>query len=121
MTTRQWLALVLVVLGLTTGAIAYEAAPSNTPAEAIASVQVSLHVLGYNPGPIDGLVGRRTLSALSAYAKDRGVVLNQATLNLVVALLQVEARQEIQNAEQVEETEEPVTGTEIVMPPLRSK
>ncbi|MGH8059468.1 MAG: peptidoglycan-binding domain-containing protein [Candidatus Entotheonellia bacterium] len=121
MTIRQWIALVLLVLGLTTGAMAYQASPPNTPAVEVASVQVSLQVLGYNPGPIDGMGGHRTVAALTAYAKDRGVVLNQATVNLVVALLQVEARKEILNGEEAEEGGDSPQETEIVTPPLRSK
>ncbi len=36
-------------------------------------VQESLVALGYDPGPIDGLVGPRTVSALRKFESDNGL------------------------------------------------
>jgi hypothetical protein len=36
-------------------------------------VQTSLYRLGYDPGPIDGLYGRRTGDAIAAYEHDNGL------------------------------------------------
>lgn len=120
MTTRQWTALAMLVLGFATASMARGVPQSLDPAQEVAMVQVSLTVLGYQPGPIDGLGGRRTVAALAAYAKDRGVVLNQATVNLVVALLHVETRQEILTPGEEEEGQ-PFTGVESTIPPLQWK
>jgi peptidoglycan hydrolase-like protein with peptidoglycan-binding domain len=35
--------------------------------------QFCLTVLGFNPGPIDGLLGKQTIAAILRYAKNRGV------------------------------------------------
>jgi peptidoglycan hydrolase-like protein with peptidoglycan-binding domain len=68
--------LLLLVGGLTGNALA-EAAPSRpSPLVAVVAIQVQLRTLGYDPGPIDGRAGRRTIAALTAYAKDRGIVVN---------------------------------------------
>ena len=40
-----------------------------SPMVAMVAIQVQLRALGYDPGPIDGRGGRRTLAALTAYAK----------------------------------------------------
>lgn len=36
-------------------------------------VQAGLQKLGYNPGPIDGIKGRRTTEAIRAYQRDHGL------------------------------------------------
>jgi hypothetical protein len=98
MTIRQWIAVVLLVGGLTGSILADAAAQSQRPAVEIMALQVSLHALGYNPGPIDGLGGRRTVAALAAYAEDRGITLNQVTVNLAVALLHTEVQEKFPSA-----------------------
>lgn len=47
--------------------------PPQRPSRELASVQRSLKALGYDPGPVDGLSGPRTRSAIRAYRKDRGL------------------------------------------------
>lgn len=37
--------------------------------------QFCLTVLGFNPGPIDGVLGRHTIAAILRYAQNRGVSL----------------------------------------------
>jgi hypothetical protein len=78
-------------------------------------LQVALHVLGYDPGLIDGLIGRRTVAALAAYAQDRRIVLNQATAELVVMLLVDEASEVLR---QDEHDEEPLRGRSLGMLPV---
>ena len=61
------------------------------------TLQVSLRVLGYDPGPIDGVGGPRTLMALVSYAQDRGITLNQASVDIVMALLHAELYEKLRN------------------------
>jgi hypothetical protein len=98
MTIRRRLTLLVLVAGLIGTAAAARGARPSGPTPAIAVVQVSLYVLGYNPGPIDGFEGPCTIAALAAYAEERGVVLNQATLDLVLRLLHREMEEELRTA-----------------------
>jgi hypothetical protein len=91
MTMYRWMLFVLLVAGLTGNALAEAVSAPPSPMVAMVPIQVQLRALGYNPGPIDGRGGRRTMAALTAYAKDRGIVLNQATAGTVVARLCAEA------------------------------
>jgi peptidoglycan hydrolase-like protein with peptidoglycan-binding domain len=91
MIMHRWMILTLLVGGLTGNALAEAASYPPSPTVAIVAIQVQLRALGYDPGPIDGRGGRRTIAALTAYAKDRGIVFNQATAGTVVARLRVEA------------------------------
>jgi hypothetical protein len=43
-------------------------------AKTVAHLQRQLHQAGYDPGPIDGLLGPRTLTALQQFLTDRGLV-----------------------------------------------
>ncbi len=56
----------------------------------VADVQKALDDLGYDPGPIDGVLGKRTRRAISAFQKDRG--LNQT------GTLSTELSSELQSA-----------------------
>jgi peptidoglycan hydrolase-like protein with peptidoglycan-binding domain len=94
MTIRRRLTLLVLVAGLIGTSAAATASRPSGPATAIVLVQISLYVLGFDPGPIDGFEGPRTIAALAAYAQERGIVLNQATLNLVLTLLQQEMEEE---------------------------
>jgi peptidoglycan hydrolase-like protein with peptidoglycan-binding domain len=105
MTVRRWFILATVVAQLTGVALAGAAARPSGPSPTIALVQLSLRVLSYDPGPIDGLIGQHTATALTAYARDRRIVLNQATTELVVTLLAAEASEALRH---VEPTQEPL-------------
>jgi len=60
-------------LGLPDGKIASSGLPSAAPdSRTIESVQRDLRSLGYDPGPIDGRLGRRTISAIRAYQANSG-------------------------------------------------
>jgi peptidoglycan hydrolase-like protein with peptidoglycan-binding domain len=91
MVMHRWMILTLLVAGLTGNALTEAASPPPSPMVAVVAIQVQLRALGYNPGPIDGRGGRRTIAALTGYAKDRGIILNQATVGTVVARLRAEA------------------------------
>lgn len=110
MTMRRGLVLLIVLSGLMWTSMATAASRPSGPAPELVAVQVSLYVLGYNPGPIDGLGGPRTIAALTAYAEDRSIVLNQATMSLVLELLHLDTLEELRNAageKSPEESSEP--------------
>ncbi|MHA1523488.1 MAG: peptidoglycan-binding domain-containing protein, partial [Alphaproteobacteria bacterium] len=47
-------------------------APVST--QLVADIQYSLTNLGYNPGPVDGVMGRGTRAAVRAYQADAGLL-----------------------------------------------
>jgi hypothetical protein len=100
----RWMIFVLLVGGLTGNALAEAASYPPSPMVAIVPIQVQLRALGYDPGPIDGRGGRRTIAALTAYAKDRRIVLNRATVGTVVARLRAEAYVMLLDGETTEES-----------------
>jgi hypothetical protein len=100
----RWMIFVLLVGGLTGNALAEAASYPPSPMVAIVPIQVQLRTLGYDPGPIDGRGGRRTIAALTAYAKDRRIVLNRATVGTVVARLRAEAYVMLLDGETTEES-----------------
>lgn len=70
------------------GSAEASAAP-DAPADkaGIAAVQAALTRLGYDPGPADGVAGRRTRSAVEQYQRDTNLpVTGQITESLVVRL-----------------------------------
>jgi hypothetical protein len=91
MIMHRWMILLLLIGGLTGHTLAEAASSPPSPMIAIVAIQVQLRAVGYDPGPIDGRGGRRTMGALTAYAKDRRIVLNHATVGTVVARLRAEA------------------------------
>ena len=44
----------------------------------IQNVQLALRDQGYYPGAIDGLIGTQTRAALSAFQRDRGLIITSA-------------------------------------------
>ena len=95
MRIRRWMVIMLLVGGLTGTALADTPGRASGPAVELVALQLSLQVLGYDPGPIDGRGGPRTLAALGAYAQDRGIALNQTTVGFVVALIQAEIQEKL--------------------------
>ena len=49
-------------------------------------MQVRLGDMGYNPGPIDGVIGRETMGAVSAFQKDNKMASGQLTMETLRAL-----------------------------------
>jgi len=105
MIMQRWMILLLLVGGLTGNALTEAASSPPSPMVGMVPIQVPLRALGYAPGPIDGRGGRRTIAALTAYAKDRGIVLNQATVGPVVARVRAEAYAMLLDGEASEESE----------------
>jgi peptidoglycan hydrolase-like protein with peptidoglycan-binding domain len=101
---HRWVILTLLVGGLIGNALTEAASDPPSPMVAIVAIQVQLRAVGYDPGSIDGRGGRRTIAALTAYAKDRGIVLNQATVGTVVARLRAEAYAMVLDGEATEES-----------------
>jgi lysozyme family protein len=53
----------------------------------VSEIQRSLHRGGYNPGPIDGVVGQQTMASINAFQKDFNLtVANYLTIETVEAL-----------------------------------
>ena len=48
------------------------------PGQVIQNVQLALRDQGYYPGAIDGLIGTQTRAALSAFQRDRGLIITSA-------------------------------------------
>jgi hypothetical protein len=99
MNVRRWLILALIGGPLIGVALVGAVSRPSDPTPMVASMQLALRILGYDPGPIDGLSGPRTVAALMAYAQDRRIVLNQATAELVVMLLAAEASKALHHVE----------------------
>ena len=58
-------------------------AKGKVPKDTMMAVQQALKGAGYDPGPIDGLVGRQTVEAIHSFQKDNGLEvgdLNASTL-----------------------------------------
>lgn len=52
----------------------------------IRSIQQALKQASYNPGPIDGVLGAQTTTAIEAYQKDRGLPVGNLTLQTLESL-----------------------------------
>jgi len=48
--------------------------PANS--SAVSRIQSGLTQLGYNPGPVDGVMGSKTRSAIEAYQRDHGLLVD---------------------------------------------
>lgn len=55
-------------------------------AEAIRRIQAELAVRGFNPGPIDGVIGPRTMTALRAFQRDEGMMEGLLTVETLTRL-----------------------------------
>jgi len=53
---------------------------TNTSTNTIQDVQRALRAAGYNPGPIDGIPGHQTMSALESYQRSKGLATGGMTI-----------------------------------------
>ena len=53
---------------------------TNTSADVVRKLQMALREGGYNPGPIDGVIGHETMAAVNAYQKANGLASGQLTM-----------------------------------------
>jgi murein L,D-transpeptidase YcbB/YkuD len=53
---------------------------TNTSPDVVRKLQMALRNGGYNPGPIDGVIGRETMAAVNAYQKANGLAYGQLTM-----------------------------------------
>ena len=59
--------------------------PASQQYSTVTQVQSSLAAKGYNPGPTDGMAGKRTRSAIRAYQKDHGLLVDGQASNQLVS------------------------------------
>jgi hypothetical protein len=59
---------------------------TNLDRQTVANIQRALLKSGFNPGPIDGIIGRETLSALRAYQEDKGLAVGNLTYETMKSL-----------------------------------
>ena len=65
--------------------------PTPLTRDEISEIQQRLEALGYDPGPVDGLMGERTGEAIAAFQQDRGLRADgQASADLLGRLRDVE-------------------------------
>lgn len=58
----------------------------NTTSSKVLAVQKALSAAGYNPGPIDGVMGLKTQTALKQYQTDKGLPIGNMNLKTLEAL-----------------------------------
>jgi hypothetical protein len=59
---------------------------TNVSTTIIRSIQQALKQANYNPGPVDGVLGAQTTTAIEAYQQDRGLPVGNLTLKTLEAL-----------------------------------
>ncbi len=59
---------------------------TNTTKDVVKRLQVALKDDGFDPGPIDGIVGRQTMAAVKAYQRKNGLAVGQLTLETLKKL-----------------------------------
>jgi peptidoglycan hydrolase-like protein with peptidoglycan-binding domain len=59
---------------------------TNTTSDVVRRMQRALEAAGYSPGPIDGVVGRETLTALKGYQNAKGLPQGGVTLTSLQSL-----------------------------------
>ncbi|WP_372741780.1 peptidoglycan-binding protein [Neptunomonas sp.] len=59
---------------------------TNTKPSLISDLQRALKAKGYNPGSIDGILGKGTMAAVNAYQKANGMASGQLTMNTLKSL-----------------------------------
>jgi peptidoglycan hydrolase-like protein with peptidoglycan-binding domain len=60
--------------------------PEDLTRPEVRAMQQLLQRLGYDPGPVDGIVGPQTIAAMRAFANDRNLQQDQEALALLLEL-----------------------------------
>ena len=85
--------------------------------EKVQVAQKALNSAGYNPGPADGLMGRKTLKAIETYQSDNGLTVTGQLDQETYELLTQYEYQESASASEPEYTPPPARSTPKPMPP----
>ncbi len=72
-------------------AAAYQKALGLLPDLSLRAAQIYLMYLGYHPGPIDGVPGRKTFSALNEFQRDDGLPINTEIDDQILSILKEKA------------------------------
>jgi len=59
---------------------------TNTTPDVVRRLQTALNREGYNPGPIDGVLGSSTMNAVQRYQQDKGLPSGQVTIRTLKEL-----------------------------------
>ncbi len=59
---------------------------TNMTKDNIEKIQTALKTLGHDPGPIDGIVGKRTMEAVTSYQKEKGLETGALTYGTIESL-----------------------------------
>ena len=59
---------------------------TNTTPDVVRKLQSALRSAGYNPGQIDGVLGKNTMDAVNAYQKANGLASGQLTIKTLEKL-----------------------------------
>lgn len=63
--------------------------PASAQSMSVTEIQVALSGLGYDPGPVDGVMGQKTRDALTSFAKSHGESYNNGVSPRILYLLDV--------------------------------
>jgi len=85
-------ALLAAPASLPPAAAAETARPQLAQASVTAELQRELNALGYDAGPVDGLMGARTRSAIQGYQRDRGLVVDGQPSSALLEHVRASAR-----------------------------
>jgi len=59
---------------------------TNTTVNVVSKIQKALKAAGHNPGRIDGVLGRETMSAVRSYQEEKGLAVGQFTIKTLESL-----------------------------------
>lgn len=84
--------LITLLLSLFPSSLSWSQQPDK---DMIQEIQTLLHDLGYNPGPLDGIMGKRTRTAIQAFQQDQQLQVDgKASPELLRILIQEKQRRE---------------------------
>jgi len=87
--------------------IAQQPTATSSEADMIETIQRFLQQLGYDPGPVDGIMGKKTRTAIQAFQRDHNLrVDGEASMTLVEAITQATLAQAKPRPEQEQEQEQ---------------